>query len=158
MADKWDRDTTFSHTKSEETMQMRSFSQELIDRMGSLYGLPVDYFTGHMTLTKAEAEERMAAYRERHGRIAELWDRTVLQTAVNNAAFFVAISTPRDQLRLWRWEVGRTITMRQFRRLRGRVKAGKRIPEAPVLTIRFDKLPSGRRLAPFVSPLRYRKD
>ncbi len=86
-----------------------------------------------------------------------LWDRTLLQSAVTNAAFFIAISTPRDQLRLWRWEVGRTITMRRFRRLRGRVEAGERIPEPPAMFINFD-VPSTRNLSPFVNPLRYRKD
>ncbi len=110
------------------------FERDIIDGIGSAFGLPVEYFTGEKTSTEAEARERVAAYREKHSRIAELWDSVSLQAAVTNAMFFVGISTPREQLRLWRWEVGRTITMRQWRRLRGRVKAGKRIPEPPMLT------------------------
>lgn len=133
-------------------IKLYDFQQDMMDRLASAFGVPFDQFTGKTSTSRAEAEALVATYREKHGRIAELWDRTVLQTAVNNAAFFVSISLPKDVLRLWRWEVGRTITMRQFRRLRGRVKAGKPIPDAPMLTINFD-IPTTRKLAPFVRPL-----
>lgn len=89
----------------------------------------------------------------------EFFDPKVLKRTMDVGAFFPPMNTPRSILRYWRSEVGDTITMREFRRLRGRVKAGKPIPIPPTLIINFEKLPLHKKsLAPFVTPLRYRKD
>lgn len=136
----------------DDAARLHDFQKDMLDRLGSMFGLPYAYFAGDATMTRAEAEQRVQAYRDRYSDICRLWDETVLQAAVNNAAFFVSIRSPRDTLRMWRWEVGKTITMRQFRRLRGHVKAGKPIAEPPAMFITFDH-PPRRHLAPFVSPL-----
>jgi hypothetical protein len=86
----------------------------------------------------------------------DLWDAATLQGIINNIAWGVAINDPKYDLREWRYEMkmGR-ITKRAWRRLRGRVRAGKPIPVPPVLWIDFE---AGPRVPMIDFAALYRKD
>ena len=122
----------------------------MLAHVGSQFGLPFAVIAGHRHPTEVEAREQLRRYRERY---FDLWDKAVLQEAVNNALFAVCINNPRSDLRMWRWELKKgRITKRAWRRLRGRVKAGKSIPTPPAMWIDFETH-SRHPLAPFVRPL-----
>ncbi len=139
---------------------VRYTPEEFLLRIASAFGVSYEQMSGQQETSAAEVEARVEAYRadfKRKREQMELWDAAVLQKVMNDSVLnlFCGITTPKDKLRMWKWEIKQgTITKRAWRRLRGRVKAGKPISEPPAMWIDFD--PPPRPMIDFTAL--YRKD
>lgn len=119
-----------------------------------------EYFTKEV-LGKAVQmtdDELVACLQMRRALAARLehWDAIAHDALVRSMAFAVALFNPKADLREWRREMKKgRLSKRAWRRLRGRVKAGKPIPTPPALWIDFEAGPT-RPTIHFASI--YRKD